>query len=215
MEYCRTLQPLEKPSAQVQRFVALLREQDMHHISQVPREALDALLQRGAKPPVFEGCHFLLDEFQDTDDVQFQLVLRLATDEKANACRLTVVGDVDQAIFSWRGADPKILEALQACAAPLAPRLASPRPHVASDGGQARNLGRVSELLQGATLPASIQQPLGLTRLALTEHHRSTRHIVDACQLVRPKDPPLRSVHGQGMCVSRVQCTSDDLEVRP
>lgn len=201
--------------------MALLREQGRHHISQVPREALDALLRRRAMPPGFAGCHFLLDEFQDTDDVQFQLVLRLATDETAGACRLTVVGDVDQAIFHWRGADSKILKALQARARPAHARKPAPRgwvrltPLRASDDGQAKDFGRLSEHLQGATLPASIQQPLGLTRLALTEHHRSTRHIVDACQLVRPKDPPLRSVHGQGMRVYLVQCASDDLEVRP
>jgi len=111
----------------VQRFVALLREQGRHHISQMPREALDALLRRRAMPPGFAGCHFLLDEFQDTDDVQFQLVLRLATDETAGACRLTVVGDVDQAIFHWRGADSKILKALQARARPAHARKPAPR----------------------------------------------------------------------------------------
>lgn len=40
------------------------------------------------------------DEYQDTDSLQFELVTRLVTDEK-----LFVVGDDDQAIYEWRGAD--------------------------------------------------------------------------------------------------------------
>lgn len=44
--------------------------------------------------------HVFCDEYQDTDSLQFQLVQRLVTDE-----RLFVVGDDDQAIYEWRGAD--------------------------------------------------------------------------------------------------------------
>ncbi|MEF8771994.1 ATP-dependent helicase [Halodesulfurarchaeum sp.] len=40
------------------------------------------------------------DEFQDTDRLQFDLVNRLTTDEN-----LFVVGDDDQAIYEWRGAN--------------------------------------------------------------------------------------------------------------
>ncbi len=40
------------------------------------------------------------DEFQDTDTIQFDLVRQLAVDE-----RLFVVGDDDQAIYEWRGAN--------------------------------------------------------------------------------------------------------------
>lgn len=51
--------------------------------------------------------HVHIDEYQDTNDVQYRLAKALAGDRK-NLC---VVGDSDQSIYSWRGANIKnILE---------------------------------------------------------------------------------------------------------
>ena len=45
--------------------------------------------------------HILIDEYQDTNMIQYQLV-KLLVNEKRNIC---VVGDDWQSIYSWRGAD--------------------------------------------------------------------------------------------------------------
>ena len=55
---------------------------------------------------ILERCrarwsHITIDEYQDTNRVQFELA-HLLTGDKKNIC---VVGDIDQNIYSWRGAD--------------------------------------------------------------------------------------------------------------
>ncbi|EGT3621633.1 DNA helicase Rep [Morganella morganii] len=49
--------------------------------------------------------YLLVDEYQDTNTSQYQLV-KLLVGKRAN---FTVVGDDDQSIYSWRGAQPKNL----------------------------------------------------------------------------------------------------------
>jgi len=49
--------------------------------------------------------YLLVDEYQDTNSSQYELV-KLLVGERA---RLTVVGDDDQSIYSWRGAKPQNL----------------------------------------------------------------------------------------------------------
>jgi len=49
--------------------------------------------------------HFLVDEFQDTSNAQFELI-RMLGERHRNVC---AVGDDDQSIYAWRGAKPEVL----------------------------------------------------------------------------------------------------------
>ena len=56
--------------------------------------------------------HILVDEFQDTNMAQYKLINMLYTNNEAEIPEersLCVVGDVDQSIYSWRGADYTII----------------------------------------------------------------------------------------------------------
>jgi ATP-dependent DNA helicase Rep len=53
--------------------------------------------------------YLLVDEYQDTNNMQYLLVKLLIGDRSC----LTVVGDDDQSIYSWRGARPENMQQLQ------------------------------------------------------------------------------------------------------
>lgn len=50
--------------------------------------------------------NILVDEFQDTNDVQYKLIKLLM---KPTTSSLYVVGDPDQTIYTWRGANQNII----------------------------------------------------------------------------------------------------------
>jgi len=53
--------------------------------------------------------YLLVDEYQDTNNSQYELIKALVGDKSG----LTVVGDDDQSIYTWRGARPENLQTLQ------------------------------------------------------------------------------------------------------
>lgn len=64
-------------------------------------EEFDAIRARWAR----RYSHILIDEYQDTNDVQFKLMTLLCTPDTS----VYVVGDPDQTIYTWRGANQKII----------------------------------------------------------------------------------------------------------
>ena len=54
-------------------------------------------------------AHVLVDEFQDTNKIQYQWVRALCQESG----RLTIVGDDDQSIYGWRGAKVENIQSLQ------------------------------------------------------------------------------------------------------
>ena len=96
---------LEAAGEQLRRLVAAYRRRlrlyqavDFDDLILLPLELL-----RGAAGAELRArySHLLVDEFQDTSRRQYQLLLAL-TSASRNVC---VVGDDDQSIYSWRGAE--------------------------------------------------------------------------------------------------------------
>ncbi len=54
--------------------------------------------------------HFLLDEFQDTSDIQWKNLLPLINNALASGNSALIVGDVKQAIYRWRGGNMNLLQ---------------------------------------------------------------------------------------------------------
>ncbi|WP_445767790.1 ATP-dependent helicase [Rheinheimera sp.] len=67
-------------------------------LNTVAREVVWALREGKIKP--LNYSHFIIDEFQDTDSIQYQWLLA----HRQEGSFMTVVGDDDQSIYGWRGA---------------------------------------------------------------------------------------------------------------
>jgi ATP-dependent helicase/nuclease subunit A len=74
---------------------------DAERLLRTRPEILDALLA--------EVDCVIIDEFQDTNPVQFALLWRIARSAK----RVLIVGDTKQSIMGFQGADPRLSEALE------------------------------------------------------------------------------------------------------
>ncbi len=74
---------------------------DAERLLRIRPEILEALLS--------EVDCVIIDEFQDTNPVQFALLWRIAQSAK----RVLIVGDTKQSIMGFQGADPRLSEALE------------------------------------------------------------------------------------------------------
>lgn len=116
----------QTPFGHLKSYVEMLEE--VHGLQEIYQDYVDELVSRGAldfdelinraetlinDSQVSDEIrnrwdHVFCDEFQDTDDVQMEVVTGLCQGE----AQLLAIGDVDQAIYGWRGANPEGLSDL-------------------------------------------------------------------------------------------------------
>ncbi len=86
-----------------QRYDTILRENEALDFDDLLLRTLTMLRNNPAILASYQErfTHLHIDEYQDTNKVQYEIA-RLLAGERANIC---AVGDVDQNIYSWRGAD--------------------------------------------------------------------------------------------------------------
>ncbi len=75
---------------------------------------LSQIIDETGSPFIYEKVgtwysHFLIDEFQDTSQLQWNNFRPLLDESLANGHESIVVGDAKQSIYGWRGGDPSIL----------------------------------------------------------------------------------------------------------
>jgi DNA helicase-2/ATP-dependent DNA helicase PcrA len=98
IESCQEARDLTKG---YQEYEEKLDENDSLDFDDLVLKTIELLEDDEIREAVSERWDYVFcDEFQDTDTIQFELVSRLVSDD-----RLFVVGDDDQAIYEWRGAN--------------------------------------------------------------------------------------------------------------
>ena len=111
-------QPYAEAHALLAQWIeAVKRETSRVDIGDVVKR-LAAYLKPGIVPEVYYSLgetltHYLIDEFQDTNPIQWDTLEPLVGNALATAGSLFVVGDTKQSIYGFRGADWKIMKRLQ------------------------------------------------------------------------------------------------------
>lgn len=96
-----------------QRLQDYKREEEMIMISDLP-DFLSQIIDDSGSPFIYEKVgtwysHFLIDEFQDTSQFQWNNFKPLLEESLANGNENIIVGDAKQSIYGWRGGDPTLL----------------------------------------------------------------------------------------------------------
>jgi len=114
--------------------------------------------------------HILVDEFQDTSNIQLDLVRLLTTNS------LFVVGDGDQSIYSWRGASPESMSDFELAF------------HGRKTGWEGllptSDNGNLIKYLENITEEKCSENSLEVKSVYLMENYRSTTNIVKAAQRI-------------------------------
>ncbi len=96
-----------------QRLQEYKREEEMIMISDLP-DFLSQIIDDTGSPFIYEKvgswyAHFLIDEFQDTSQFQWNNFRPLLEESLSHGNENIIVGDAKQSIYGWRGGDPNIL----------------------------------------------------------------------------------------------------------
>ncbi|MEM7297798.1 MAG: UvrD-helicase domain-containing protein, partial [Bacteroidota bacterium] len=96
-----------------QRLQEYKREEEIIMISDLP-DFLSQIIDDTGSPFIYEKVgswysHFLIDEFQDTSQFQWNNFRPLVEESLANGNENVIVGDAKQSIYGWRGGDPTLL----------------------------------------------------------------------------------------------------------
>ncbi|HVN97319.1 MAG TPA: UvrD-helicase domain-containing protein [Syntrophorhabdaceae bacterium] len=88
-------------------------------IEQLNRLLQDVIHERGFVPEIYytlaeRYTHFLIDEFQDTNHLQWQNIEVLTEEAIARGGTLFLVGDKKQAIYRWRGGEAELVDEVAA-----------------------------------------------------------------------------------------------------
>lgn len=83
----------------------LLLKREFLDFSFMQRLAVEAMQKDNATSVVSGIRHLLVDEYQDINPIQEELIKQLHSAGASLGASLMVVGDDDQSIYSWRGAD--------------------------------------------------------------------------------------------------------------
>jgi hypothetical protein len=90
----------------------LLRKNNQIHLNSMMQEFMNLVSrfpERIQTDQMNRPSYLFIDEFQDTDDIQIEVLQRYA---RIRNCRLFVVGDVKQCIYRFRGAEVKAFDQL-------------------------------------------------------------------------------------------------------
>ncbi|WP_420315762.1 UvrD-helicase domain-containing protein [Ekhidna sp.] len=89
------------------------KEEEVIMISDLP-DFLSQIIDDSGSPFIYEKVgtwysHFLIDEFQDTSQFQWNNFKPLLEESLGNGNENIIVGDAKQSIYGWRGGDPTLL----------------------------------------------------------------------------------------------------------